>query len=133
MTIRRLIGILAYPNVQGLDIVGPADVFTSARLSEGAKNPPPYEVVLIGFSSRPVVSESGIVFQPKYSIRNSPRLDTLIIPGGCGLRIQPKLQAGVADWVRSQARQTRRIAGWLNRYIEHLRLLAPDFNPVAAR
>ena len=30
--------------------------------------------------------------------------------GGCGLRIQPKLQAWVADWVRSQARQTRRIA-----------------------
>src|SRR5262249_9040195 len=42
-------------------------------------------------------------------IHNSPRLDTLIIPGGRGSRV-PRIQAGVAAWVLSQAKQTRRIA-----------------------
>jgi transcriptional regulator GlxA family with amidase domain len=106
----RKIGIIAYPDVQGLDIVGPADAFAGARLPDMAHTGPPYEVVLIGLSSMPVSSESGIVFQPKYSVRNSPKLDTLIVPGGHSLRTQPKIQARVAEWVQSQAKQTRRIA-----------------------
>jgi transcriptional regulator GlxA family with amidase domain len=110
MTTLRRIGIIAFPNVQGLDIVGPADAFASAQLAEDGETRALYDVVLIGLSSKPVISESGVVFQPKYSIHNSPRLDTLIVPGGRGLRTQPKVQAGVAGWVQSQAKQTRRIA-----------------------
>jgi transcriptional regulator GlxA family with amidase domain len=104
----RRIGIIAYPDVQGLDIVGPADAFASARLPnrEGAL----YEVLLIGLSTRPVASGSGVVFQPQCSIRNSPPLDTLIVPGGCGLRTQPKVQSQVARWVAGQVKWTRRIA-----------------------
>jgi transcriptional regulator GlxA family with amidase domain len=110
MTTTRRIGIIAYPDVQGLDIVGPADAFAGARLADARETRPLYEVVLIGLSSKPVVSESGIVFQPKYSISHSPRLDTLIVPGGRSLRTQPTIQAKVAGWVQSQAKQTRRIA-----------------------
>lgn len=107
---QRRIGIIAYPDVQGLDIIGPADAFAGAQISEGGKITAPYDVVLIGLSSKPVISESGIAFQPKYSTRNAPKLDTLIVPGGRSLRTQPKIQAGVAEWVQSQAKQTRRIA-----------------------
>src|SRR5215472_13901927 len=110
MTTVRRIGIIAYPNVQALDIVGPADAFDSARTAEDDETGALYDVVLIGLSSKPVISESGVVFQPRYSIHNSPRLDTLIVPGGRGLRTQPRVQAGVARWVQSQAKQTRRIA-----------------------
>jgi transcriptional regulator GlxA family with amidase domain len=110
MTKTRQIGIIAYPDVQGLDIVGPADAFAAARLAEARETGPLYEVVLIGLSAKPVVSESGIVFQPKHSIHNSPRLDTLIVPGGRSLRTQPTIQARVAGWVQSQAKRTRRIA-----------------------
>jgi transcriptional regulator GlxA family with amidase domain len=110
MTTTRRIGIIAYPDVQGLDIVGPADAFAAARLAEARETRPLYEVVLIGLSSKPVVSESGIVFQPKYSIHNSPQLDSLLIPGGRSLRTQPTIQARVAAWVQRQAKQTRRIA-----------------------
>ena len=104
----RRIGIVAFPNVQGLDVVGPADAFASARLLK--RETPLYEVLLIGLSSRPVTSESGVTFQPQCSTRNSLTLDTLIVPGGCGLRTQPKVQAQVACWVASQANRTRRIA-----------------------
>lgn len=110
MNAKRKIGIIAFPFVQGLDIVGPADAFASARLPEDGGLVHAYEVLLIGISRRPVVSESGIIFRPNCSIRNSPLLDTLIIPGGRGIRTDAKVQASVAQWVRSQARQTRRIA-----------------------
>ena len=110
MTTVRRIGIIAYPNVQALDIVGPADAFDSARLPEDGETGALYDVVLIGLSSEPVISGSGVVFQPRYSVHDSPRLDTLIVPGGRGLRTQPRVQAGVARWVQSQAKQTRRIA-----------------------
>src|SRR5262250_1124132 len=110
MTTVRRIGVIAYPNVQALDIVGPADAFHSARSAEDGETAALYDVVLIGLSSKPVISGSGVVFQPRYSIHNSPRLDTLIVPGGRGLRTQPRVQAGVATWVQSQAKQTRRIA-----------------------
>jgi transcriptional regulator GlxA family with amidase domain len=110
MTTTKRIGIIAYPHVQGLDIVGPADAFSGAQLPEAGKMIAPYEVALIGLSSKPVVAESGIVFQPGYSVKNSPKLDTLIVPGGRGLRTEAKIQAAVAEWVQSQAKQTRRIA-----------------------
>src|SRR5262252_10932008 len=106
-TLRR-IGIIAYPDVQGLDIVGPADAFASARLPN--REAALYEVLLIGLSTRPVASGSGVVFQPQCAIRNSPPLDTLIVPGGSALRTRPKVQAKVAQWVASQAKRTRRIA-----------------------
>ena len=107
MTTPQRIGILAYPNVQALDIVGPADAFAAAISEHGQ---PLYEVVLIGLSSKAVASESGIAFQPQCSLRNSPRLDTLIVPGGKGVRTEPKISEPVAQWIKSQAKRIRRIA-----------------------
>ena len=108
MTTQRKIGIVTFPGVQGLDIVGPADAFASAHLSPGWA--PLYEVVIVGLSTKPVVSQSGVVFQAHCSLRNSPRLDTLIVPGGRGIRTQPEVQARIAQWVQDQAKRTRRIA-----------------------
>jgi len=110
MTPRRTIGIIAYDGVQGLDIIGPADAFANARLTTNGDADPLYEIALIGLTSKPVTSESGIVFQPKWTVRSSPPLDTLIIPGGRGVRTSPQTQSGVARWVRRQAQRTRRIA-----------------------
>ena len=67
MTTPQRIGILAYPSVQALDIVGPADAFAAAISEHGQ---PLYEVVLL--SSKVVASESGIAFQPQCSLGNSP-------------------------------------------------------------
>ena len=110
MSKRRKIGVIAYPDVQALDIVGPADAFASALLRENGGLVHAYEVLLIGLSHKPVISESGIIFRPTFCIRNSPVLDTLIIPGGRSLRMDAKIQASVMEFVRSQARKTRRIA-----------------------
>jgi transcriptional regulator GlxA family with amidase domain len=106
----RRIGFLGFDNLTAIDLVGPLDVFATAR-SEGptGSDAGAYETVVIGLSPRPFRSDSGIVFTPACTIRNAPELDTLIIPGGHGLR-DPGVNAKVSSWVRSRAARIRRIA-----------------------
>jgi transcriptional regulator GlxA family with amidase domain len=104
------IGFLGFDGVMALDLVGPIDAFVSATVEEG--NSPAadcYEVVVIGLTRRPFVSESGVVFKPHKTIANAPTLDTLIIPGGIGLRV-PETQRKAAEWISSRAAKTRRVA-----------------------
>ena len=86
------------------------DAFTSAAVEEGkSQTTSCYEVVIIGLTRQPFVSESGVVFKPHKTIANAPALDTLIIPGGRGLRV-PETQRKAAEWISSRAAKTRRIA-----------------------
>src|SRR5262249_10930702 len=62
-----------------------------------------------GLSNRPFVAESGLVFTPHKTFRNAPPLDTLVVPGGSGLR-KPHICKTIAAFVRARARSTRRIA-----------------------
>jgi transcriptional regulator GlxA family with amidase domain len=106
----RRVGLLGFDGAMALDIVGPVDAFASATVEDKEDGPCPcYEVVLIGVSKRPFVSESGIFFKPHTTIRKAPALDTLVIPGGPGLRT-PETQAIVAEWVKSRASTIRRVA-----------------------
>jgi len=104
----RRIGILGFNGVMALDVVGPFDALSSVCI-EDRDTLNGYEVVIIGLSANPFVAETGIVFKPHRTIRNAPSLDTLIIPGGKGLRV-PQTQQTVAEWVGKRAAKTRRIA-----------------------
>lgn len=104
------VGLLAFDGVMALDLVGPIDAFTSARFDESDAQPGPlYETVIIGLNSNPFKSESGIVFNPDNTIADAPPLDTLIVPGGRGLR-HFDIQQKIADWLKSRVNETRRIA-----------------------
>ena len=103
------VGVLGFEGVMALDVVGPFDAFSSALIETGGESRPGYDVFTIGLTRKPFVSENGIVFKPDKTIRTAPLLDTLIIPGGKGLRI-PKTQQAVSEWVSKHAEQTRRIA-----------------------
>jgi transcriptional regulator GlxA family with amidase domain len=106
----KRIGFLGFDGVTALDLVGPSEAFSSARVGDAAApHQPPYEVVLIGLTALPFVAESGIVFKPHTTVKSAPALDTLIIPGGSGLR-RPETNAKVAAWVRARAGSVRRIA-----------------------
>lgn len=109
MTRKRRIGIIVYDGVQSLDIVGPADAFAAATVTEKGRTVQAYEITLIGLTAKPVRSEAGIVFQPDVTIHNSPQVDTLIIPGGKGLRTNQELQSRVTRYVRDQAKRVRRV------------------------
>jgi transcriptional regulator GlxA family with amidase domain len=106
----RLIGILGFDGVMALDLIGPADAFTCADVSgDDGKPQPCYEVVIAGLNRKPFASESGVLFKPNASIHEVGALDTLIIPGGRGLRI-PATQAAVAEWIGQHAPNIRRVA-----------------------
>ena len=81
------VGFLGYERANALDLVGPAEAFASAFHDNGkGKFERCYEVSIIGLTRRLFAAESGIVFQPTATIETAPKLDTLLIPGGCGLR-----------------------------------------------
>ena len=104
------VGFLGYEQANALDLVGPAEAFASAFRDNGkGKLERCYEVSIIALTRRPFVAESGIVFQPTTTIENAPKLDTLIIPGGCGLRL-PDVNRKIAGWILEKAKGTRRIA-----------------------
>jgi transcriptional regulator GlxA family with amidase domain len=107
---RTRIGVIGFDDITALDLTGPAEVFAMARLDDAGGAPQPaYEVVTIGVTGRPFTAESGLTFKPRYSLETSPQLDTLIVPGGFGLR-NPRTNARVVAFIRSRAARIRRIA-----------------------
>jgi transcriptional regulator GlxA family with amidase domain len=109
MKSRRRIGILVFDGFTALDLVGPADAFGSAR--QGPKSAPEaaYEVVVLGETGRPCVSEIGVKLTPDYRFGDAPQLDTLIVPGGCGLR-EPETNRAVVAFIKRRAKRLRRLA-----------------------
>lgn len=104
------VGFLGYENANALDLVGPAEAFATAVRETGKGNLERcYEISIIGLTRRAFRAESGVVFQPTVTIENAPSLDTLIIPGGCGLRV-PDINRKAADWISRKAKSTRRVA-----------------------
>ena len=107
---RKRVGILGYEGVMALDLAGPVDAFTSAMCENERGRPEGYyEVVVLGLTMKPFTAESGIVFMPHTTIHRAQSLDTLIIPGGRGLRV-PGVQRQAAAWIRSRAGKIRRVA-----------------------
>ena len=107
----RRIGFLGYDDVQTLDIIGPVDAFMGTRLDEAnGSDHQVYETLIIGMTDKPFVSESGIVLKPHCSLKTAPALDTLIVPGGRGVRLNPEISAKISNWVKLRAPQIRRIA-----------------------
>jgi transcriptional regulator GlxA family with amidase domain len=104
------VGFIGYDQANALDLAGPAEAFASAFHDCGKGKPERcYEVVIIGLTKRPFATESGLVFQPGTTLEAAPRLDTVIVPGGSGLRL-PLVNRKVADWILERAKTTRRIA-----------------------
>ena len=100
------VGIFGYEKANALDIVWPAEAFASARSTDGAAC---YELAIIGLTKRAFITESGIVMQPAFSVENALRLDTLLIPGGCGLR-EPDINRKAVGFITAIAQKTRRVA-----------------------
>jgi transcriptional regulator GlxA family with amidase domain len=106
----KRIGLLGFDGVTASHLTGAADAFAAATLSDGFGNRIPcYEVCTIGLGSEPFRGESGMVFRAQKTLRTAPPLDTIVIPGGRGIR-DPQVNEKVADWILKRAAVTRRIA-----------------------
>lgn len=99
------VAIIGFEGVAALDLIGPLEAFAVAE----ADGQHCYRTHIIGLTSRPLTAESGVVFRPHLSITDKIDIDTVIIPGGPGLRTTAT-NARVASWILANAPRIRRIA-----------------------
>jgi transcriptional regulator GlxA family with amidase domain len=98
------VGLLGYDGVQTIDMAGPLDAFASATgLQAGA-----YRTTTVSLDGRPFTSESGLRIAPDLGLAALDAVDTLLIPGGAGLR-EPGVATQVAAAVLERSATSRRI------------------------
>ena len=104
----RKVLIVGFPGVQGLDLVGPFEVFTSASLVLAAQGKEAYQPVVASLDGQPVTTETGLTFGAVELPDPSEPVDTLVLPGGRGAhdgRRDPRL----IDWIVAAAPHARRV------------------------
>ena len=94
-----IIGILGFDGMTSLDLAGPLETFAAAKIdnSEGIPHRC-YQVILIGVTSKTFASESGATFKASKTLDSAPALDTVIVPGGIGIR-GPQVTAKISNWL----------------------------------
>ena len=107
----RHVGVLGFDGVNAVDVVGPTEVFASAGRTDFTRGESKglYQTHLIGLTEEPFTAESGVRFLPDCRLADAPALDTLIVPGGWGLRVA-STNTAVSAWLRGRARKIRRVA-----------------------
>jgi transcriptional regulator GlxA family with amidase domain len=80
--------VLAFPDVQMLDVAGPIQVFTAAN--ERASSPRtrlPYETRVVAPEGARIQATSGLAFATEQLPDPTEPLDTLIVAGGQGVKL----------------------------------------------
>jgi len=103
----KRIGILGFEGVAALDLSGVLDTFYIAGGNEWRGHSARYETFIVGLSKKPFRAESGLRLAPNVTLKNAPSFDTIIVPGGAGLRVDRTSRA-VSGWLKTRA-DTRRI------------------------
>ena len=105
----KIIHVLAFANVQVLDVTGPLQVFASANdLARQQGLPLPYAVNVIAAQAEPVMTSAGLALVAEPLPGAETPCDTLVIAGGWGVygaAEDPDLVA----WVQDKARHSRRV------------------------
>jgi transcriptional regulator GlxA family with amidase domain len=106
----RRIEVLAFPDVQMLDVAGPIQVFTAAN--ERATSPharSPYETRVIAPQGAQIRATSGLAFATEPLPDPAVPLDTLIVAGGQGV-MRAVEDASLIEWLKVRAGSARRTA-----------------------
>jgi transcriptional regulator GlxA family with amidase domain len=103
----RRIVILAFPGVQPLDVIGPAEVFAGADTLAGGGV---YTVDVVAKDPNPIaVRGGGYSLVPKKTTAHfRGPIDTLVVAGGTGVRAAED-DVELIRWIRSAARRARRV------------------------
>ncbi len=108
----RQVAILAFPEVQSLDVTGPLEVFAGAQtlIEAVGRDDRGYEVSILSHDGGPLRTSSGLQIIPHCSFSETPRrLDTLIVAGGYGSHAASKDPATL-EWIASASTRARRTA-----------------------
>jgi transcriptional regulator GlxA family with amidase domain len=104
----RRIVFVAYDGIQGLDLVGPWEVFHGANgvLDSTSASGPRYSLTLVSTDGRAIVTESGLSMATQPA--KAHRVHTLVIPGGFGARSAAE-DATLVSTVRALASRSERV------------------------
>jgi transcriptional regulator GlxA family with amidase domain len=102
----RSVVIVAYPDVQSLDVSGPAEVFAAAS-ARGAT--PPYDLTVLSSAGRQIRATSGLRLVADATVaQHDGPIDTLVVAGGDGTR-QAMADQALLGWLRAAAHRSRRV------------------------
>ena len=102
----RTIVIIGYDGCTALDLTAAAETFhTAAYLSD----PRPYHTITASIGGASFSTESGLRVLADCDLDSIEAIDTLILPGGAGLR-NPPTAAPIVKWIRGNEARIRRIA-----------------------
>jgi transcriptional regulator GlxA family with amidase domain len=109
VTPKRIV-IVGYDDITSLDLSGPLEAFSSAFAEDPKGNPQPcYKVTIAALGAKTFNSESGLRMTATCFLSSLRHMDTLLIPGGRGVRLSPS-GPKLADWISRRANGIRRIA-----------------------
>ena len=108
--IPKHIVIVGYDNITSLDLAGPLEAFHSARVANSRGEPQAcYKVTIAALGAKTFQSESGLRMTATCSLSSLRHLDTLLVPGGSGMRTSADNQK-LANWIARHQQRIRRIA-----------------------
>lgn len=102
----RSVGVILFDGVTLMDVAGPAEVFATA--SAAAARGAGYRLRTYAVGGQPVRSEAGVVLVPDAPLPARLAVDTLLVPGGSGLR-RARVLAEVARALSRSRPRCRRI------------------------
>jgi transcriptional regulator GlxA family with amidase domain len=106
----RRVEVLAFPDVQMLDVAGPIQVFTAANeRAVRPRTPPPYGIRVVAPKGAQIRATSGLAFATEPLPEPAEPLDTLIVAGGRGV-MQAADDPGLVEWLKVRAGAARRTA-----------------------
>ncbi|QUI35195.1 GlxA family transcriptional regulator [Streptomyces alfalfae] len=103
--------IAVFPDVDLLDVTGPAEVFALADRETGGRAG--YEVLLAGPEAGAVRTSAGVRLLTDLAFADTGRVDTLLVPGAVDMTGQgpvARIDAEVVAWLAATAPQARRVA-----------------------
>ncbi len=105
----RAVELLAFPDLQLLDVAGPLQVFASANERAVERGlPVPYATRVVAPSDN-VAATAGLCFSAAPLPARAVPVDTLVVAGGQGV-MRAADDHELVDWVRERAATARRVA-----------------------
>ncbi|MCZ4101721.1 MULTISPECIES: GlxA family transcriptional regulator [Streptomyces] len=104
----RRVVVVVYSGVQALDIAGPIEVFDTLNrlLAEPGTG---YRIECVSAHAPMVCTSSGMVIQAEPLDAGEGPIDTLLVPGGSGLK-EALADRALISWIGQAAARSRRVA-----------------------
>ncbi|MET7465093.1 helix-turn-helix domain-containing protein [Nonomuraea sp. NPDC005501] len=101
--------VAVFPDVDLLDVTGPAEVFAVANREMSGQTP--YQVLLAGADGGQVRTSAGVRLATDLPFDQvGERVDTLVVPGAVDARGMPVIDPALVDWIAETSRHARRVA-----------------------